>query len=71
MVSQDEDFGGGDWVEPFLDPSPYGGKECWRSNYLGVVSFGFLIKKRGLGEMGNGRTLAQERRTKIRSRVSG
>ena len=35
MVGQDKDFGGGNRVEPFLDPAPNGGKERRSANDLG------------------------------------
>ena len=38
MVRQDEDFGGGNRVEPFLDPSPNGWEESRSANDLGRLS---------------------------------
>ena len=35
MVRQDEDFGGGNRVEPFLDPAPNGWEERRSANDLG------------------------------------
>ena len=26
-MGENEDFGGGNWIEPFLDPTPDGGEE--------------------------------------------
>lgn len=34
MVAEDEDLGGCYGVEPFLDPAPDGGEECWGADYL-------------------------------------
>ena len=38
MVRQDEDFGGGDRVEPLLDPAPDGGEERRSANDLARLS---------------------------------
>ena len=37
-MREDEDFGGGDRVEPFLDPAPDGRKERGGPNDLGLSS---------------------------------
>ena len=34
MARENEDFGGGDGIEPFLDPAPDGREEGWCTNDL-------------------------------------
>ena len=58
--AEDEDFGGGDRVEPAFDPAPDGGEEGWGADDLGIKSV--LRGSVAAGEKG---------RTNIRSRVSG
>jgi hypothetical protein len=52
---ENEYFRGGDWVEPFFDPAPDCGEECWGADYL-FPSISFISKtesenyRKGSGE---------------------
>ena len=41
-MGEDEDLGGGDGVEPFLDPAPDGGEEGGGADDLGRILARFL-----------------------------
>ena len=80
VMAENEDLGGSDWVEPFLDPSPYGWKECGGANDL-VDGRLAEVPSEGLDRDGTqsarmrDETIDREKKgkwlTKIRSKVSG